>query len=169
MYRLKEAVISNMHVFNKISIDFSLIGSFPAWFFGGTDTLLIALISMVVLDYITGIIKAIYLKKLSSSIGFKGIIKKFVIFLIVGMSVIIQSIMPETIPIREITMIFFICNEGLSVLENASCMIPLPEKLKSILLQLRKNAGDEYKTKRLQKNRGSVNIDSKSDKNDVNN
>lgn len=143
MESLKLLIQNNIYLLNKISISFSMIGGVIAWFLGGFDTLLVALISMCAVDYMTGVIKAIYLKKLSSSIGFKGIIKKAVVFLVVGMSVVIQNIMPESVPLREITIIFFICNEGLSVLENASVMIPLPEKLKSVLLQLRKSSDDE--------------------------
>ncbi|MCR5636621.1 MAG: phage holin family protein [Clostridiales bacterium] len=144
MDKLKEILYSNNYLFNRLSIDFSVIGGVLVWFLGGADALLTTLLSMVIVDYLTGVVKAIYLKKLSSNVGFKGIIKKFVIFLVVGMSTAIQRIMPEVVPIREITIMFFICNEGLSVLENASVMIPLPKKLKSVLLQLRRSSQQLY-------------------------
>ena len=144
MDKLKELIYSNNYLFNKLSIDFSVIGGALVWFLGGADVLLTTLLSMVTVDYLTGVVKAIYLKKLSSNVGFKGIIKKFVIFLIVGMSTAVQRIMPEVVPIREITIMFFICNEGLSVLENASVMVPLPKKLKNVLLQLRRSSQQIY-------------------------
>ncbi|MBQ2687112.1 MAG: phage holin family protein [Clostridia bacterium] len=106
-------------------------------FLGGFDSLLITLIILIVVDYVTGVIAAIYEKKLSSSIGYKGIIKKVLMVLIVGVAVTLQRIMPEGVPLREITILFFIANEGLSVFENAAKVIPMPQKLKSVLLQLK--------------------------------
>ncbi len=146
MNLIKTIISQNLMLSNRISVNFSIVGGFLVWFLGGIDTLMVTLISMTILDYVTGVAKAIYLKKLSSSVGFKGIIKKVVIFLIVGVSVIVQRILPDAIPIREITIIFFICNEGLSILENASAIIPLPRKLKEVLLQLRKTADEEDQT-----------------------
>ena len=112
-------------------------------FFGGFDSILITLITLIVLDYVTGVIAAIYEKKLSSAIGYKGIIKKALMLLVVGLSVSLQSVMPEAIPLREITILFFIANEGLSVLENAAKVIPLPKKLKAVLLQLKDKESDD--------------------------
>lgn len=112
------------------------IGGFAVWFLGGWDELIITHITLMVLDYITGVAKAIYQKKLSSSVGFKGIIKKVLILLIVGLAVTLQNVLPEGIPLREITVLFFIANEGLSILENADGLIPLPKKLRSVLVQL---------------------------------
>ena len=146
MNLIKSVITENIILFNRISVNFSIVGGSVVWFLGGFDTLIIALISMTILDYITGVVKAIYLKKLSISLGLRGIIKKAVIYLIVGVSVIVQRILPDAIPIREITIIFFICNEGLSVLENASAIIPLPEKLKKVLLQLKRSADEEEQT-----------------------
>lgn len=111
-------------------------------FFGGFDSILVTLITLIVIDYITGIVAAVYEKKLSSSIGFRGIIKKVIMLLVVGLSVALQRVMPEALPLREITILFFIANEGLSVLENAAKVIPLPGKLKSVLLQLKDKSED---------------------------
>lgn len=96
-----------------------------------------ALVALVVLDYITGVLKAIYTKTLSSSVGFKGLIRKIVIFIVVATAVIVQMIIGDSIPLREIVIIFFICNEGISLLENASEFIPIPDRLKETLIQLR--------------------------------
>ena len=119
-------------------------------FLGGFDSLLITLVILIVTDYVTGVIGAVYEKKLSSSIGYRGIIKKVIMLLVVGVAVTLQRILPEALPLREITILFFIANEGLSVLENAAKVIPLPPKLKSVLLQLKdkseeKNSSDEDK------------------------
>lgn len=124
-------------VFNGVSIVGGIVGGFLCKFLGGWDVILKALVALVVLDYVTGLIKAIYTKTLSSEVGFKGLIKKIVIFIVVATAVIIQSITGDAIPLREIVIIFFVCNEGISLLENASEFIPIPEKLRETLIQLR--------------------------------
>lgn len=131
-----------MKVFDWIAMVLAVIGGFISERLGGFDTLLIALVTLIVLDYATGIIKAIIIKQLSSDIGFKGLAKKILILIIVAVAVCIETLIPET-PIREIVIIFYICNEGISILENASEILPIPDKLKSVLLQLRgKNTED---------------------------
>lgn len=124
-------------LFNDVSIAIGLIGGLIVSFLGGWDGLAITLVSFIVLDWITGLLKAIYNKELSSYKGFKGIIKKVVILIVVGVTVLLQNNMG--IPaIREIVMMFFIANEGISLLENVSQMgVPFPEKLKDVLIQLR--------------------------------
>lgn len=113
-------------------------------FLGGFDSLLVTLIILIVVDYVTGVISAAYEKKLSSAIGYKGIIKKVIMLLVVGVAVALQRILPQGLPLREMTILFFIANEGLSVLENAAKVIPLPKKLKNVLLQLKdKSEGDK--------------------------
>lgn len=124
-------------IFNTFSIIVGLVGGFLCQLLGGWDVMLKALVALVILDYITGILKAITNKTLSSSAGFKGLIRKIVIFIVVATAVIVQSIVGDSIPLREIVIIFFICNEGISLLENASEFVPIPEKLKETLIQLR--------------------------------
>lgn len=120
----------------------ALLG-YVAKFLGGFDSLLVTLVILIATDYVTGVIGAIYEKKLSSSIGYKGIIKKVIMLLVVGVAVTLQRILPDALPLREMTILFFIANEGLSVLENAAKVIPLPQKLKSVLLQLKDKAEDD--------------------------
>lgn len=124
-------------LFNWISIIGGTIGGILISFLGGMDKLLVALLIFVILDYVTGLLKSIYNKKLSSEIGFKGIVKKVMIIIIVGVSVTLEN--NFGIPaIREIVIMFFAINEAISLLENASQMgLPIPEKLKNVLLQLR--------------------------------
>ena len=124
-------------LFNLSAITGGIAGGFLCKMFGGYDILLKALIAFIVLDYITGVLKAIYTKTLSSETGFKGLIRKFLILIVVVVAVTIEGVLGDAIPIREITITFFLCNEGISLLENASEFIPIPEKLKSIFIQLR--------------------------------
>ena len=125
--------------FNEISVGFGLIGGFICKFLGGWDMLLKAIVILVVLDYITGLLKAIYNKSLSSEIGFKGLIRKIIIFVVIATAYVIQGIVGDAIPLREITILFFIANESLSLLENAGEFVPIPDKLKDTLIQLRDN------------------------------
>ena len=124
-------------VFNWFSIVGGVIGGFLSQYLGSYDVILKALIALVVLDYVTGVLKAIYTKTLSSAVGFKGLIRKIVIFIVVATAVIIQSVIGDAVPLREIVIIFFVCNEGISLLENASEFIPIPDKLRETLIQLR--------------------------------
>lgn len=124
-------------IFNWISVICGTIGGFIVSLLGGWDKLIMALIILMCLDYITGLIKAYYNKELSSQIGFKGLTKKVLILVIVAVAVVAENMLG--IPaIREIVIMFFAVNEALSILENAGAMdLPLPEKLKQALLQLR--------------------------------
>lgn len=124
-------------LFNWFSIVGGLVGGFLSQWLGGWDVTLKALVALVILDYITGVLKAIATKTLSSQIGFNGLIRKIVIFIVVATGVIVQSVIGDSIPLREIVIIFFICNEGISLLENASQFIPIPTRLKDTLIQLR--------------------------------
>lgn len=124
-------------LFNNISILFSSIGGFLSFIFGGFDNLIITLCSFIVIDYITGVLSAIYNKKLSSQIGYKGIIKKFTMLIVVAVSVLLQN--RVGIPaVRDMVILFFVSNEGISILENVgNTGLKLPPKLKEILKQLR--------------------------------
>lgn len=124
-------------IFNGISITFGLVGGVCVNFLGGWDKWLYALLFMIVVDYITGLLKAWNLKQLSSEIGFRGIVKKVIIFLIVGVGVVLESLVDSAIPLREVVICFYLANEGISLLENAAIFLPVPEKLKDVLLQIR--------------------------------
>lgn len=98
---------------------------------------------LAVVDYITGVIKGIYTKKLSSETGFKGLLKKIVMFIVIAVSFSIQELIGNTIPLREVVIMFYICNEALSLLENAAVFVPIPDKLKDVLIQLRDKDTEE--------------------------
>ena len=131
-------------IFNWISIIFGMVGGCLTYWLGGWDVLLKTIVFLAVADYITGWIKGIYTKQLSSEIGFKGLLKKIVMFIVIAVSFVIQGLIGGTIPLREVVIMFYIANEGLSLLENAAVFTPIPDKLKSVLLQLRdKDSEDE--------------------------
>lgn len=113
-----------------------------AYFLGGWDSALQILILVMVLDYITGIIKAIKKKKLNSKTGIWGIIKKFGYLIIVVLSVVMDKLVGDTGAIRTMVIYFFVANDGISILENWGGMgLPLPQKLIDVLEQL-KNDND---------------------------
>ena len=123
---------------NLIQFILTAVGGWLGWFLGGCDGLLIALVVFVVIDYITGVMCAISDHRLSSEIGFRGICKKVVIFLLVGIAQILDVQIIKTGSILRTAVIFFhLSNEGVSILENAAHLgLPIPEKLKAVLEQL---------------------------------
>lgn len=129
-------------MFNWISIMFGFVGGFLSYWLGGWDVLLKTIVFLAVVDYITGLIKAVYLKELSSEIGFKGLLKKIVMFIVIAVAYVIQELIGGTIPLREIVIMFYICNEAISLLENAAIFVPIPDKLRDVLLQLRDNGSE---------------------------
>lgn len=126
------------NVIDKIELAFAAFGGFLGWFFGGFDGFLYALIVFVIMDYFTGVLAAGVKKELSSEVGFKGIAKKVVIFVLVGIANIIDTqIIQNGSAIRTAVIFFYLSNEGLSILENSAVIgLPIPEKLKEMLKQL---------------------------------
>ena len=121
---------------------FAAIGAFLGGILGGLDGFLYALIIFVIIDYVTGIMRGIVEKKLSSNLGFKGIFKKVLIFVLVGISHIVDSkILGSGSAIRTAVIFFYTSNEGISILENSAKIgLPIPEKLKLVLKQLNKES-----------------------------
>jgi toxin secretion/phage lysis holin len=116
-----------------------------AWYLGGFDSLLIALLVFIVADYLTGVILAIIDKKLNSKIGFRGIAKKVMILLFVGLAAALDTyVIQGNSPIREIVIAFYIANEGISVVENSAKIgLPVPQKIIDVLAQLKGNEEDK--------------------------
>lgn len=123
---------------NTIQLIFAAVGGWLGYFLGGCDGLLIALIIFVVCDYITGVLCAIADKKLSSAVGFKGICRKVLIFILVGIANILDiHVLSHEGVLRTAIIFFYISNEGLSLTENAAHLgLPIPGKLKDVLEQL---------------------------------
>jgi len=125
-------------IWTKIQVAVTALGGWFGYIVGGVDGFMTALIVLMVLDYITGIMCAIVDKQLSSSIGFKGIFKKILIIMLVGVAHIVDmNVVGSHDALRSAVICFYVSNEGVSVLENASRLgLPIPEKLKAVLAQL---------------------------------
>ena len=132
---------------NMIQVVFTMLGGWIGYFVGGCDGLLYALLAFVVIDYITGMMCAIADRKLSSEVGFKGICRKVLIFLLVGIANILDVNVIGTGSVSRTAVIFFyISNEGVSLLENAAHLgLPVPNKMKAVLEQVSNNVEDEGK------------------------
>ena len=133
---------------NTIQLVFAAVGGWLGYFLGGCDGLLYALIAFVVIDYITGVMCAIADKTLSSEVGFKGICRKVLIFLLVGIGHIVDAqVIGSGGVLRTAVIFFYLSNEGVSLIENAAHLgLPVPDKLKAVLEQLHDRAekgGDE--------------------------
>ena len=124
---------------------FAGIGGFMGWFLGGLDGFLYALLMFVVIDYVTGLMAAFVEKKVSSEVGFKGICRKVIIFLLVGIANILDmQVIGTGSVLRTAVIFFYISNEGVSLLENAGHLgLPIPVKIKSVLEQLHDRAEQE--------------------------
>ena len=132
---------------NTIQLIFAGVGGWLGYFLGGYDGLLYALIAFVVIDYITGVMCAISNHTLSSEVGFKGICRKVLIFLLVGIANILDiHVIGSGSALRTAVIFFYISNEGVSLLENAAHLgLPIPEKIKTVLEQLHDRAEREEK------------------------
>lgn len=125
-------------VWAKIQMAVAAIGGWLGYFLGGMDGLMIALVVFMALDYITGLMCAVIDKKLSSTVGFKGICKKVLIILLVGVAHIVDlHVVGTGSALSSAVVCFYLSNEGVSLLENTAHLgLPIPEKLKDILSQL---------------------------------
>lgn len=132
---------------NMIQLAFAGVGGWLGYFLGGCDGLILALLAFVVIDYITRVMCAIADKKLSSAVGFKGICRKVLIFLLVGIANILDvHIIGTGSVLRTAVIFFYISNEGVSLLENAGHLgLPIPVKIKAVLEQLHERAESEDK------------------------
>ena len=125
-------------VWTKIQMGMTILGGWLGYFLGGMDGLLVALVVFMALDYVTGLMCAVAEKKLSSAVGFKGICKKVLFLMLVGVAHIVDLHGVGTgDALRSAVVCFYLSNESVSMLENAAHLgLPIPEKLKSVLAQL---------------------------------
>lgn len=134
---------------NMIQAVFTMVGGWLGYFLGGCDGLLFALVVFVAMDYITGVMCAAADQKLSSGVGFKGICRKVLIFMMVGIANVLDvQIIGNGSVLRTAVIFFYLSNEGVSLLENAGHLgLPIPSRLKAVLEQLhdRSEDGDEGK------------------------
>lgn len=127
---------------NMIQMVFAAVGGWLGYYLGGCDGLLLALVAFAAADYLTGVMCAISDRKLSSNVGFKGICRKVLIFLLVGIANILDvHVIGTGSVLRTAVIFFYISNEGVSLLENAAHLgLPVPEKIKAVLEQLHDRA-----------------------------
>lgn len=119
------------------------IGTVLVYLWGGFDVAMQCLLIAIALDYVSGIIKAFVLKQLSSNVGFKGILKKVGILVVVALAVLIDRVTGESGAIRTLVIYYFVANEGLSIIENAGKSgLPIPHSIKEALEAL-KRQGDK--------------------------
>lgn len=130
---------------NGIQFVFTMVGGWLGYFLGGCDGVLIALVVFVVMDYLSGVMCAVADKTLSSEVGFKGICRKIVIFILVGIANILDvQVIGSGSVLRTAVIFFYLSNEGVSLLENAAHLgLPVPAKLKVVLAQLHERAEDK--------------------------
>ena len=140
---MKEFIMKEF--WNTIQLVFTGIGGWLGYFLGGWDGLLYALIAFVAIDYVTGVMCAISNHTLSSEVGFKGICRKVLIFLLVGIGSILDAhVIGSGSVLRTAVIFFYISNEGVSILENAARLgLPVPEKIKVVLEQLHDRSAKE--------------------------
>ena len=125
-------------VWAQLQMAIAAVGGWLGYFVGGVDGLMTAMLVLMVMDYVTGIMCAVIDRELSSSVGFRGIFKKVLILMLVGVAHIVDlHVVRSGEALRSAVICFYLSNEGVSVLENAGHMgLPIPEKLKAILAQL---------------------------------
>jgi toxin secretion/phage lysis holin len=132
-------------IWTKIQMAITAIGGWIGWFLGGVDGMLVALIVLMALDYISGVMCAIEDKTLSSAIGFKGIAKKVLILMLVGVANIVDlHVVGTGSALRGAVICFYLSNEALSLFENAAHIgLPIPDKLREALAQLHGRDGKD--------------------------
>ena len=131
---------------NVFNLFVSIVSTTLTFIFGGWDVPIQILTAIVLLDYLTGMLKAIFNKDLNSEVGLKGIIKKIGYFVLVAVATITDKITGDTGTIRTLVIYFFVANESLSILENwGKIGLPIPKKLTNILEQLKNDNGKDDK------------------------
>ena len=136
--------LSLQEVWSRFQLLFSLLGGALSALVGGMDSLMIVLVACMIIDYLTGVMHAILEKQLSSAVGFKGICKKVLIFIMVGIAHLLDvHILGGSGALRSAVICFYLSNEGISLLENAARIgLPVPEALREVLAQLHQKEGE---------------------------
>lgn len=117
----------------------ALICTGCVYLLGGWDVSLICLVIAIVIDYVSGIMKAFVMKELSSKIGLRGLLKKVGVLMVVMLAVIVDRVTGETGMIRSLVIYYFVANEGLSIIENlGQTGVPIPSSIKKALRALKK-------------------------------
>lgn len=132
-----------MNIVSTIKLGLTAIITWIGWLVGGYDTMMITLLLFMIIDYISGIMCGIANKNISSAVGFKGIFKKIMIILLVGITNMLgMAINIEGL--RYIVISFYLANEGISIIENASILgLPIPQKIKDVLEQIKSSSEND--------------------------
>lgn len=132
-------------IVDAIKVAAAALSAAAAYLWGPFDALILTLVAVVCIDYITGIVKAVILKELSSGIGFRGLMKKMFIFALVALATVIDGMIPAAKDaIRTAVIAFYVANEGISILENAGAIgLPMPKALKNALERLQETDSAE--------------------------
>lgn len=135
-------------IFNYAKMGIAAVGTGLTWLFGTWDIALIVLVSFIAIDYATGVLRAYVNKEVSSSIGLKGIARKAVIFIVLIVAVLLDRLLNTgNWVFRTLVCYFYIANEGISLLENCAGLgLPIPNKLKDALAQLKEGEKKEVKS-----------------------
>lgn len=125
----------------------AFLGTSLTWLFGAWDTAITVLVWFIALDYATGVLRAYVNKEVSSNVGLVGIARKAVIFIVLIVAVLLDRLLNTgTWLFRTLVCYFYIANEGISLLENCAGLgLPIPEKLKEALLQIKTGEKKEIK------------------------
>ncbi len=137
-----------MNIYNKeMNTMLAILGTVFTWLFGVWDLSLMVLVTVMALDYITGITRAYINKQINSEYGFRGLVKKLTIFYVLILAVLIDRLIGEGWIFRTLVCFWYTGNEGASVLENAASMgLPIPSQLVDALQQL-KQGNKKYNNK----------------------
>ena len=137
-------------IWARVQTVLACVGGVIGGFLGGVDGMLITLMVLMAIDYVTGVMIAVLRKELSSSIGFKGLFKKVLILCLVGVANVLDvHVLGGSGAIRGMVICFYISNEGVSVLENATAIgLPVPGKLKDVLVQIHSKSGESTDTEK---------------------
>ena len=121
------------------------VGAVLGFMYGEVNGLFRALIAFMILDYVSGVLVAIAEKKLSSAVGFKGIAKQLLILVFLSVGHIADTYVLGGVPVAmTAVMLFYIANEGISIVENASALgLPVPQKIKNVLRQIKSKSGED--------------------------
>lgn len=138
-------MMMNQQIIKALKLSFASLGGWITFFFGGCDAFLYTLFAFIIFDYIFGIVSAIITKTISSKTGFKGILKKALIIMMVSaVSILDFNCLHLNGTLRSFIITFYIANEGISILENLSkCGVPFPQKIKCVLNQLKEDKEDD--------------------------
>lgn len=119
----------------------AIVATFFTYLFGSWDLALQVLIVFMILDYGTGVLYAYLTNQLNSEVGFKGLVKKLMILVVLIIGVMLDRMLGNgTWVFRTLVCYFYIANEGISLLENVGNIgIPIPNKIRNALEQLNKN------------------------------